>query len=82
MVVGALSDHFAQAAMLAAGQVQMSEAFKAEGLHDAMYLIPVALMLTLVFLLVASRSFGRDAQRMREGMVLGSEEEGGKLVEA
>ncbi|MDN7142626.1 MFS transporter [Pseudomonas sp. JQ170] len=82
VVVGALSDHFAQAAMLAAGQVQMSEAFKAEGLHDAMYLIPVALMLTLVFLLVASRSFGRDAQRMREGMVLGSEEEGGKLVEA
>lgn len=27
----------------------MGEAFKAQGLHDAMYLIPVALLLTLVF---------------------------------
>ncbi|MCE5982320.1 MULTISPECIES: MFS transporter [unclassified Pseudomonas] len=73
VVVGALSDHFAVAAMQAAGQVQMSEAFKAEGLHGAMYLIPVALSLTLVFLLFASRCFSRDAQRMREGMVADSE---------
>ncbi|MNP63402.1 hypothetical protein D3C76_1587950 [compost metagenome] len=71
--MGALSDHFAVAAMQAAGQVQMSEAFKAEGLHGAMYLIPVALSLTLVFLLFASRCFSRDAQRMREGMVADSE---------
>ncbi|NBA94622.1 MFS transporter [Pseudomonas sp. R5(2019)] len=68
VVVGLLSDHFAQAAMIEAGAGQMSEAFKAVGLHDAMYLIPVALMLTLVFLLQASRCFSRDAQRMREGM--------------
>ncbi|MGF6594245.1 spinster family MFS transporter [Pseudomonas sp. 2835] len=82
VVVGALSDHFAVAAMQAAGAVQMSEAFKAEGLHGAMYLIPVALMLTLVFLLLASRCFSRDAQRMREGMVADSEEAAGKLAQA
>ncbi|WP_166358838.1 spinster family MFS transporter [Pseudomonas akapageensis] len=70
VVVGLLSDHFAQTAMLEAGAGQMTEAFKAVGLHDAMYLIPVALLLTLVFLLQASRCFSQDAQRMREGMVV------------
>ncbi|MNP25794.1 hypothetical protein D3C76_1186170 [compost metagenome] len=70
VVVGLLSDHFAQAAMFEAGTGQMTEAFKAVGLHDAMYLIPVALMLTLVFLLQASRCFSKDAQRMRDGMVV------------
>jgi MFS family permease len=49
VVVGALSDHFAHTAMLAAGAEQMTEAFKAVGLHDAMYLIPVALFFTMVF---------------------------------
>lgn len=76
VVVGGLSDHFAVAAMTAAGEGVMNEAFKAQGLHDAMYLIPVALMLTMVFLLAASRCFSRDAQRMREGMVL----EGGAVA--
>jgi MFS family permease len=69
VVVGLLSDHFAHAAMAAADAAQMSEAFKAVGLHDAMYLIPVALFMTLVFLYLASRCFSRDALRMREGMV-------------
>ena len=68
VVVGLLSDHFAHAAMAAAGAEQMSEGFKAVGLHDAMYLIPVALGLTLVFLYLASRCFSRDALRMKEGM--------------
>jgi len=69
MVVGLLSDHFAHSAMYAAGAEQMDETFKAVGLHDAMYLIPVALFLTLLFLLQASRCFSRDAERMRAGMV-------------
>jgi len=69
VVVGLLSDHFAHSAMALAGAEQMSEAFKAVGLHDAMYLIPVALAMTLVFLYLASRCFSRDAARMREGMV-------------
>jgi MFS family permease len=69
VVVGLLSDHFAHSAMAAAGATQMAEAYKAVGLHDAMYLIPVALFMTLVFLFVASRCFSRDALRMKAGMV-------------
>lgn len=68
LAVGWLSDHYAKAAMQAAGASEMSEAFKAVGLHDAMLLIPVALFCTLLALLQASRCFQRDAQRMREGM--------------
>jgi MFS family permease len=68
LAVGWLSDHYAQAAMRAAGASEMSEAFKAAGLHDAMVLIPVALFLTLLALLQASRCFQRDALRMREGL--------------
>ena len=68
VVVGALSDHFAHSAMYADGAQQMTEAYKAVGLHDAMYLIPVALFLTMLFLFQASRSFVRDAKRMKEGL--------------
>jgi hypothetical protein len=69
VVVGGLSDHFAHTAMAAAGTEQMTEAFKAVGLHDAMYLIPVALFFTMVFLFLASRCFVRDSKRMKEGLV-------------
>ncbi|RRV25749.1 MFS transporter [Pseudomonas sp. o96-267] len=68
LAVGWLSDHYAQAAMHAAGASEMNEAFKAVGLHDAMILIPVALFLTLLALLQAARCFQRDALRMREGL--------------
>ena len=79
VVVGLLSDHFADAAMTAAGVQQMNESFKAVGLHDAMYLIPGALLLTLVFLFQASRCFSRDAGRMQARMVA-EEPEYGALV--
>ncbi|ARU89307.1 MFS transporter [Pseudomonas sp. M30-35] len=68
LAVGLLSDHFAQTAMLAAGASEMTEAFKAVGLHDAMYLIPVALFLTMLALIQASRCFAADAQRMQHKM--------------
>ncbi|HUE91298.1 MFS transporter [Pseudomonas sp.] len=70
VAVGLLSDHYAQAAMLAAGATEMNETFKAVGLHGAMYLIPVALLLTMLALLQASRCFVRDAARMQQGMQL------------
>jgi MFS family permease len=72
VVVGLLSDHFAETAMLAAGASQMSEAFKAVGLHDAMYLIPISLLITMGLLLQASRSFQPDAKRMTQGMADGA----------
>jgi len=68
VVVGLLSDHFAEGAMLAAGASEMAEAFRAEGLHGAMYLIPASLLLTMLFLFQASRTFCADAQRMTAGM--------------
>lgn len=68
LAVGWLSDHYAQAAMHAAGASEMTEMFKAVGLHDAMVLIPVALFLTLLALLQAARCFQHDALRMREGL--------------
>ncbi|MFG0584543.1 spinster family MFS transporter [Pseudomonas sp. zjy_9] len=68
LAVGWLSDHYAQAAMQAAGASEMTEAFKAVGLHDAMLLIPVALLLTLLALLQAARCFQTDAVHMREGL--------------
>lgn len=68
LVVGWLSDRSAQAAMHAAGATEMTETFKAVGLHDAMLLIPVALFLTLLALLQAARCFRQDALRMRDGL--------------
>ncbi|PRB76500.1 MFS transporter [Pseudomonas sp. MYb185] len=64
--VGLLSDYFAHAAMLEAGASEMNETFKAVGLHDAMYLIPIAFMLTMLALLKATRCFGDDAARMSQ----------------
>jgi MFS family permease len=64
IAVGVLSDHYATAAMLTAGASEMNETFKAEGLHDAMFLIPVALLLTTLALLQASRCFIADAAHM------------------
>lgn len=71
VVVGLLSDHYAQTAMLAAGAMEMTEAFKAVGLHDAMYLIPISLLLTMLLLVQASRVFPQDAKVMTQGMADG-----------
>jgi len=68
LAVGMLSDHYSNAAMLAAGASAMNETFKAVGLHNAMYLIPVALLVTMAALLQASRCFVSDAATMQQGM--------------
>lgn len=77
VVVGLLSDHFAETARLAAGAADLQEAFKAAGLHDALYVIPVALLLTTGFLFQASRCFVADARRMQEGLGDGAVGEAG-----
>ena len=68
VAVGVLSDHYSQAAMLAAGANEMNESFKAVGLHNAMFLIPVALFMTMLALVQASRCFVSDAAHMQRGM--------------
>lgn len=75
MGVGLLSDHFAHAAMQAQGATEMNEVFKAVGLHDAMYLIPIAFILTMLALLQASRCFAGDAARMSQQMQAGVTED-------
>jgi hypothetical protein len=63
IVVGLLSDHFSHLAMLAAGTGQMREEFRALGLHDAMLLIPVSLLLCMLALLMGARTYAADAHR-------------------
>ena len=79
VVVGALSDRLAGAAMRAAGVTEMTDAFRAVGLHDALYLVPVALLLTAVFVFLASRSFSADARRMERQLAGGAAEPPGDV---
>ena len=73
VVVGGLSDALAQAAMEAAGASAMTDAFRAQGLHDAMYLIPASLLLTALFIALAARTFSADARRMEARLAAGAE---------
>lgn len=66
MVVGYFSDRYAEAAMAAAGAAAMTEQFKAIGLHDALGLVPVSLLITAIAFLAATRTFPADAQAMLE----------------
>jgi MFS family permease len=72
VVVGGLSDALARSAMTAAGATGMTDAFRAVGLHDAMFLIPVTLLLTALFVFLASRSFAADARRMQDRLAAGN----------
>jgi predicted MFS family arabinose efflux permease len=67
-IMGALSDHFANRAMLAAGATEL-ERFRAEGLHTAMYVIPALMVLCAGSLLGAARKASADAMRLREAPV-------------
>ena len=67
LILGGLSDYLAHHAMTLAGASQMTEAFIAEGLYGAMYIIPVALLLTALFLALGLRTYQQDAQNMKEG---------------
>lgn len=67
VVVGWLSDRYATAAMQAAGATQMTEQFKAIGLHDAMFLVPISLIATGVAIFFAARTFPADARAMVSG---------------
>ena len=68
LITGVLSDHFAKKAMREAGTNVMTEAFKATGLHSAMFVIP-ALCVALAFvLIIASLAMPRDVKRLRDWM--------------
>jgi predicted MFS family arabinose efflux permease len=61
--MGMLSDHFAHQAMTAAGAGAMTEAFKASGLHNAMYAIPALAVLASLVLFAASRTLEDDIRK-------------------
>jgi len=63
VATGMLSDHFAHQAMAAAGATAMTEAFKASGLHSAMYAIPVLAVLASLVLFAASRTVEGDIRK-------------------
>jgi MFS family permease len=64
--LGMLSDHFAHRAMHDAGAGAMTEAFKAIGLHNAMYAIPALALLASLVLFAASRTVEADIRKLDE----------------
>lgn len=67
LITGMASDRMARQAMEAAGATQMTEAFKAAGLQQAMVIIPILLVALGAVLFMASRTIGGDVER-RERM--------------
>ena len=69
---GILSDFFTRRAASAAGVVDFTQAtlepFRAEGLHSAMYVIPVLGILLTIILLAGSRTVTRDMDKLNEWM--------------
>ncbi|MES2885914.1 MAG: MFS transporter [Pseudomonadota bacterium] len=64
LVTGAMSDHYAKAAMHAAKATEMAPAFIAQGLQQSLALgVPLAIAATGLAVLMASKSFVRDAAR-------------------
>jgi MFS family permease len=60
---GRLSDHFAYKAMTDAGASVMTEAFRATGLHHAMYIIPILALAAATVLFAASRTMDKDVRK-------------------
>jgi predicted MFS family arabinose efflux permease len=66
--LGMLSDYFAKRAMTGAGATEMTEAFRAVGLHDAFFIVPmISLSLSLV-LFAGSRTVASDMEKLQKWM--------------
>lgn len=68
VATGWVSDSFARRAALADGSSTVTEAHKAIGLHDAMYLVPMLCAALVVVLFAASRTVKGDYLRLRARM--------------
>jgi MFS family permease len=71
-ILGALSDYFANQAMIAAGAAEMAPAFKAAGLHSAMYVIPALMVLCAGSLFGSARTVAADMRRLKESVAGGA----------
>ena len=65
VATGRLSDFFAHKAMVDAGASTMTEGFKAIGLHNAMYIIPVLAVAAALVLFAASRTMEKDVRKQQ-----------------
>ncbi|MCX6593195.1 MAG: MFS transporter [Acidobacteria bacterium] len=63
LLTGSISDRMARQAMAEAGAAQMTEAFKAIGLQQAMVIIPVLAVALALVLWLASRTFVKDVAK-------------------
>jgi hypothetical protein len=63
-----LSDHYARAAMTGAGATAMTEAFKAEGLHNAFYVVPLVSLILAAVLYAGSRTVAKDMDKLQRWM--------------
>ncbi len=66
LLTGSLSDHMARRAASAAGSAQITEAFKAVGLQQAMVVIPILSVALALVLYLGSRTIARDMERREE----------------
>ena len=67
-ILGMLSDHYARQAMSAAGATAMTEAFRAEGLHNAFYVVPVVSLILAAVLYAGSRTVAKDMEKLQRWM--------------
>ena len=69
---GILSDFFTKRAAIIAGITDFSQAalepFRAEGLHTAMYIIPILSVLLAIVLFAASRTVTKDIEKLQNWM--------------
>jgi MFS family permease len=60
LIVGLVSDHVARTAMTAAGQTEMTEAFRSVGLHASLFVVPAMLLVTAVLVALSALRFPND----------------------
>jgi predicted MFS family arabinose efflux permease len=63
LITGRLSDYFAHKAAVAAGSAQITEAARALGLHDAMYVLPLLALGLAGVLFAGALTIARDMER-------------------
>ena len=68
VITGKLSDHFARQAMSAAGASAINEAFRAAGLHSALYVVPICVLGVSAVLFAGATTITGDIRKLQEWM--------------
>lgn len=70
LIIGGLSDVYAKQAMAVQGVATVTEAIRGIGLHSAMFAVPAMLLVTAIMLLLASRTYLVDIEKVRENAAM------------